>query len=56
MCDYLEAGGSVVQMRSKSRDGKGDFGINAKRIRRFFDRVALARGTVNAQTDQEELP
>lgn len=49
-------GESLVEMRSKSRDGKGDFGINAKRIRRFYDRVALARGKVNAQTDQEELP
>jgi uncharacterized protein (DUF1499 family) len=49
-------GESLIEMRSKSRDGKGDFGINAKRIRRFFDRVALARGTVNAQTEQEELP
>src|SRR6266478_3658721 len=37
-------GGSLVEMRSKSRDGKGDFGINARRIHHFFDRVALARG------------
>lgn len=29
-------GGSVVQMRSKSRDGKGDIGANAKRIKAFF--------------------
>ncbi len=49
-------GESLIEMRSKSRDGKGDFGVNAKRIHRFFDRVALARGAVNAQTDQEELP
>ncbi len=34
-------GGSVVQMRSKSRVGKGDVGANAKRIERFF--VALNR-------------
>lgn len=33
-------GGSVVQMRSKSRDGKGDLGVNAKRIRDFFARLA----------------
>jgi len=46
-------GASLVEMRSKSRDGIGDFGVNARRIRRFFDRVALARGKVNAQ---EELP
>jgi len=28
--------GSVVDMRSKSRDGKGDFGTNAERIRSFL--------------------
>jgi uncharacterized protein (DUF1499 family) len=32
-------GGSAVQMRSKSRDGKGDIGANAKRIRAFFARL-----------------
>lgn len=48
-------GESLVEMRSKSRDGQGDFGINAKRIRRFYDRVALDRGKVNAQTE-EEMP
>jgi len=30
------AGGSVVDVRSKSRDGQGDIGANAARIRRFF--------------------
>ena len=29
-------GGSVVDMRSKSRDGQGDIGANAARIRRFY--------------------
>ena len=29
-------GGSVVQMRSKSRDGKGDIGANAARIKALF--------------------
>jgi len=29
------AGGSRVDMRSKSRDGKGDRGVNAARIRAF---------------------
>ncbi|HVN83907.1 MAG TPA: DUF1499 domain-containing protein [Candidatus Binatia bacterium] len=29
-------GGSVVEMRSKSRDGKGDTGTNARRIEAFF--------------------
>ena len=49
-------GESLIEMRSKSRDGIGDFGINAKRIRRFFDRVAMSRGKVEAQTPQEDLP
>ena len=29
------SGGSLVDIRSKSRDGKGDLGINANRIRTF---------------------
>ena len=29
-------GGAVIDMRSKSRKGKGDLGANAKRIRAFF--------------------
>jgi len=32
-------GQSVVQMRSKSRDGQGDVGVNAKRIRAFLARL-----------------
>ena len=32
----VREGGSAIQMRSKSRDGKGDLGANAKRIRDFF--------------------
>jgi uncharacterized protein (DUF1499 family) len=32
--------GSLVQMRSKSRDGKGDIGANAARIKAFFARLA----------------
>lgn len=32
-------GQSIVQMRSKSRDGQGDVGTNAKRIRAFLARV-----------------
>lgn len=31
-----QSAGSVVQMRSKSRDGKGDLGANAARIETFF--------------------
>ncbi len=32
-------GGSVVQMRSKSRVGKGDVGANAKRIKAYFAKL-----------------
>jgi len=32
-------GGSIVEMRSKSRDGKGDIGANAERIESFFARL-----------------
>jgi uncharacterized protein (DUF1499 family) len=32
-------GGSVVQMRSKSRDGRGDVGANAARIEAFFAKL-----------------
>ncbi len=45
-------GGSLIEMRSKSRDGIGDFGVNARRIRRFFDRLTLAR----EQADSQEMP
>jgi len=37
-----ENGGSVVDMRSKSRDGKGDLGANADRIREFFAQLEKA--------------
>lgn len=30
------AQGSIVDMRSKSRDGRGDLGVNAARIRAYF--------------------
>ena len=36
-------GGSIVDVRSKSRDGKGDLGVNAARIRAFRTRL-LAGG------------
>jgi len=49
-------GESLIEMRSKSRDGIGDQGANARRIRGFFDRVALDRGKVNAQTDENDMP
>ncbi|MGH7820745.1 MAG: DUF1499 domain-containing protein [Candidatus Binatia bacterium] len=32
-------GGSRVDMRSKSRDGRGDMGANARRIREFFAKL-----------------
>ncbi|MGH7864725.1 MAG: DUF1499 domain-containing protein [Candidatus Binataceae bacterium] len=35
-------GKSAVHMRSKSRDGIGDLGVNHKRIRAFQDRLASA--------------
>jgi uncharacterized protein (DUF1499 family) len=48
-------GASLIEMRSKSRDGIGDFGVNAKRIRRFYDRVALARSP-NDQSPIDDMP
>ena len=35
--------GSVVDMRSKSRDGKGDLGVNAARIRAYLSDLASAK-------------
>jgi uncharacterized protein (DUF1499 family) len=35
--------GSVIDVRSKSRDGKGDLGVNAERIRTFVARLAQER-------------
>jgi uncharacterized protein (DUF1499 family) len=32
--------GSLIDVRSKSRDGRGDLGVNAKRIRSFRDEVS----------------
>jgi len=34
-----QAAGSVVQMRSKSRNGKGDVGANAARIKAFYAKL-----------------
>lgn len=34
-----DVGGSAVHMRSKSRNGQGDFGVNAARIRSFFEKL-----------------
>ena len=36
------ANGSLVEMRSKSRDGEGDVGANYKRIQSFFKALAAA--------------
>lgn len=50
-------GASLIEMRSKSRDGIGDFGVNAKRIRHFYDRVALARSPSDQNpADQDDVP
>ena len=35
--------GSLVDMRSKSRDGKGDLGANAERIRSFLKELSAAK-------------
>jgi uncharacterized protein (DUF1499 family) len=34
-----DGGGSIVDLRSKSRDGRGDLGANAARIRRFAEKL-----------------
>jgi len=34
-----EGGGAVVDVRSKSRDGRGDMGVNAARIRSFAEKL-----------------
>ena len=50
-------GASLIEMRSKSRDGIGDFGVNARRIRHFFDRIALARSPSDqSPTADEDQP
>ena len=49
-------GASLIEMRSKSRDGIGDFGVNARRIRHFFDRVALARSPNDQNPTDEDQP
>lgn len=36
------AGGTLVDMRSKSREGKSDLGANARRIHTFFEALAAA--------------
>lgn len=37
-----DGGGSLVEMRSKSRDGIGDFGVNYKRIVSFFKKLSTS--------------
>jgi uncharacterized protein (DUF1499 family) len=37
------ASGSRIDLRSKSRDGKGDMGVNAKRIRAFTAKVQAGK-------------
>lgn len=38
----FEDGGCRIDVRSKSRDGKGDLGVNAARIREILERVRAA--------------
>jgi uncharacterized protein (DUF1499 family) len=38
-----DGGGAKVDMRSKSRDGKGDMGVNTARIRSYIDALAPTR-------------
>jgi uncharacterized protein (DUF1499 family) len=38
-----DGAGSRVDVRSKSRDGQGDLGVNAKRIRAYVDALEAAR-------------
>jgi uncharacterized protein (DUF1499 family) len=35
----VEGGGALVDVRSKSRDGRGDMGVNAARIRAFAEKM-----------------
>jgi uncharacterized protein (DUF1499 family) len=41
-----DGAGSVVDVRSKSRVGRGDLGANAKRIRKLRDQLKTASVTV----------
>jgi len=45
----FEDGGSRVDVRSKSRDGKGDMGVNAARIREIFARVKGSAASPSAE-------
>jgi uncharacterized protein (DUF1499 family) len=49
-------GASLIEMRSKSRDGVGDFGVNANRIRHFYDRVALSRSPNDQNPTDQDMP
>jgi uncharacterized protein (DUF1499 family) len=46
-----EGGGSLVEMRSRSRDGVGDFGVNYHRIKSFFH---LLQGPVRGADGSDE--
>jgi len=45
--------GSIVDMRSKSRDGKGDLGANAARIESFLAGLAKGAPPLSATTDTQ---
>lgn len=46
-------GGAVVDMRSRSRDGKGDMGANVKRIRAFMAKLPPLGETSSPKADEE---
>ena len=43
--------GAVIDMRSKSRQGKGDLGRNAERIHAFFEQLEQTLPTIQKQSD-----
>ncbi len=45
-----DANSSLVEMRSRSRDGTGDFGVNYKRIRGFFAMLKPGAGDTGASS------
>ncbi len=49
----FQDGGSRIDVRSKSRDGKGDMGVNAKRIRTL---LGLVRGSATPTGGQGAAP
>ncbi len=46
-----DGAGAVVDMRSKSRKGKGDLGANAKRIQAFFEQLEQTLPAIQKHSD-----